>query len=101
MRAKKASTPPTWVDPDDAPELTDEFFSHGKWMIGDKEVAPKEAQKAIKKALRGRPSGSGTKSSTTLRLDNDVLASFKSTGRGWQTRINNALRDWLKEHGAP
>ncbi|MGN6662221.1 MAG: BrnA antitoxin family protein, partial [Achromobacter mucicolens] len=23
---------------------------------------------------------------------------FKATGQGWQTRINNALRDWLKTH---
>jgi len=46
----------------------------------------------------GRVLGSGTKSSTTLRFDNDILAAFKATGRGWQTRVNSALREWLKEH---
>jgi hypothetical protein len=25
-------------------------------------------------------------------------SSFRATGRGWQSRINDALRDWLKEH---
>ncbi|WP_037588273.1 BrnA antitoxin family protein [Stenoxybacter acetivorans] len=33
------------------------------------------------------------KTSTSLRLDADVLAWFKSQGKGYQTRINNALRD--------
>ena len=47
---------------------------------------------------RGRVLGSGTKTSTTLRFDTDILAAFKSTGKGWQTRMNNALRDWLKTH---
>lgn len=30
-----------------------------------------------------------------IRLDADVLSAFKGTGSGWQTRLNNALRDWL------
>lgn len=47
---------------------------------------------------RGRVLGSGKKSSTTLRFDTDILAAFKATGKGWQTRMNNALRDWLKTH---
>mgnify|MGYP003946476769 FL=1 len=31
-------------------------------------------------------------------LDNDVLEAFKATGRGWQTRMTAALKDWLKSH---
>jgi uncharacterized protein (DUF4415 family) len=27
-----------------------------------------------------------------------VLDAFRSHGPGWQTRMNNALRDWLKRH---
>ena len=98
MIAKKRNTPGTWVDPDDAPEMTDADFASGVWQIGDKIVSREEAQVAIKKALRGRPAGTGTKKSTTVRFDNDILAAFKATGRGWQTRLNAALRDWLKEH---
>lgn len=41
-----------------------------------------------------------TKVSTTVRFDADVIAAFKSTGRGWQTRMNEALKDWLREHPA-
>jgi uncharacterized protein (DUF4415 family) len=47
---------------------------------------------------RGRPFGSGTKKQVTLRLDSDVLESFKGSGDGWQTRMNDALREWLKSH---
>ena len=46
----------------------------------------------------GRPLGSGTKTQITLRLDADVVAKFKASGSGWQTRINDALRNWLKTH---
>jgi uncharacterized protein (DUF4415 family) len=40
------------------------------------------------------------KAPVTLRLDVAVLAVFKATGKGWQTRINAALSDWLKTHSA-
>ena len=33
----------------------------------------------------------------TLRLDADVLAWFKKLGRGYQTRINQALRKLMME----
>jgi len=41
---------------------------------------------------RGRPKAAITKVSTTLRLDPEVLEVFKSTGPGWQGRMNLALR---------
>jgi len=46
---------------------------------------------------RGRPAGQ-TKASQNVRFDLDVLAAFKATGKGWQTRMNEALREWMKEH---
>ncbi|MBA4073200.1 MAG: hypothetical protein C0497_15470 [Gemmatimonas sp.] len=48
------------------------------------------------KRLRGRPAGSGCKDAVSLRVDRDVLAGFRATGRGWQTRMNEALRAWLE-----
>ncbi len=51
---------------------------------------------ALKK--RGRPIGSGTKEQVAIRLDRDVLTAFRGTGPGWQTRMNEALRDWLRTH---
>ena len=45
---------------------------------------------------RGRPAGSGTKEQVAIRLDHDVLAAFRTGGPGWQTRMNEALKDWLR-----
>lgn len=48
-------------------------------------------------ARRGRQK-SPTKQVTTIRLSPDVMAAFKATGQGWQGRIDNALKDWLRTH---
>lgn len=48
--------------------------------------------------LRGRPAGSGNKEQVAIHFDNDVLAAFRAAGPGWQTRMNAALRDCLKNH---
>ncbi len=47
---------------------------------------------------RGRPLGSGTKTQVTLRLDVEVVEKFRASGEGWQTRINDALKSWVKRH---
>lgn len=47
---------------------------------------------------RGRPQGSGKKEQVTLRIDAETLEQFRAAGNGWQTRINDALRDWIKRH---
>ena len=33
-----------------------------------------------------------------IRLSPEVLDAFKSTGEGWQTRVDGALKKWLQEH---
>lgn len=56
---------------------------------------------AVKPMIRrGRPPADNPKVHTGLRLDAEVLEAFKAGGRGWQTRINDALKDWLKNHSA-
>ncbi|MBP9803287.1 MAG: BrnA antitoxin family protein [Candidatus Accumulibacter sp.] len=86
MSANKHATPTEWIDPDDAPELTDEFFAQADEYIGDKLVS------------RGRPRAGATKLALTVRYDAEVVEAFKATGKGWQTRMNDALKDWLKDH---
>ncbi len=99
MNAKLQNSPKPWVDPDDAPELTDDFFEQGEWKIGDKPVSMADGAAAMQKALsRGRPKAEVTKLSLTVRYDADVVAAFKATGKGWQTRMNAVLRDWVKDH---
>ncbi|NYT77922.1 BrnA antitoxin family protein [Alcaligenaceae bacterium] len=34
----------------------------------------------------------------SLRYDADIIDAFKAGGEGWQTRMNSALRDWLRLH---
>lgn len=46
----------------------------------------------IKARRVGRPKLEQTKRSIHLRLDREVIAAFEAGGRGWQTRINAALR---------
>ena len=48
--------------------------------------------------MRGRPLGSGTKVQMTVRFDVEVINAFKSGGDGWQTRMNDALKDWISTH---
>jgi uncharacterized protein (DUF4415 family) len=49
---------------------------------------------------RGRPPVESPKQSLTVRYDADIVAAFKASGAGWQTRMNDALREWLKTHSA-
>ncbi|HZK98519.1 MAG TPA: BrnA antitoxin family protein [Caulobacteraceae bacterium] len=68
---------PDWVDADEAPDLS----------------AP-EWRKVLDATpvTRGRPKSAQPKISTTIRLDADIVAHFRTGGRGWQSRINEALR---------
>ena len=50
---------------------------------------------------RGRPPKEVRKKQVTLRLDPDIVERFRAGGRGWQTRINEALREWLQSHPSP
>jgi uncharacterized protein (DUF4415 family) len=67
----------------------------------DRPLSREEMQAGLAAARRGRgrPAGSD-KESTTIRLDRDILDSFRAQGPGWQTRINAALREWLERDAA-
>ena len=82
MNASKPSTHPDFRS-DDAPDL-----STPEW----------QAQFAAARVHRGRPPAETTKVSTTIRLDADIVETFRAEGRGWQSRINAALRQWLAKH---
>ena len=71
---------------EELPELDDVFFKCADLYDGAKLIRA------------GRPAGSGNKEQVAIRFDKDILAAFRATGRGWQTRMNDALKEWLKEH---
>lgn len=89
---KNGSDAKPWVDPDDAPELTDEWFAKAVRFKGGEPVENVITQVQTK-ARGGRPKSPNPKQAITLRLDPDVLDHFRALGPGWQTRINDALRD--------
>ena len=74
-------------DYDDIPELTDEDFARGVWHRGGK---------PLPHGPRGRPKSRNPKRPVSIRLDPEVLAHFRRSGRGWQSRINAALRKVAK-----
>jgi uncharacterized protein (DUF4415 family) len=80
MQEKKSVGESNWIDPDDAPELTDEYFERADQYEGGKLIR------------RGRPLDPNRKQSISLRIDGDVLERFKADGPGWQSRMNAALR---------
>ncbi len=69
---------------EDIPELTDAWFEKADLHVGGKLVR------------RGRPPSASRKEAVSIRLSPDVLDHFRSAGAGWQTRIDEALRDWIK-----
>jgi uncharacterized protein (DUF4415 family) len=85
MKAKKKSGDAEWVDPDDAPELTDAFFDVAEVFHGDTFI----------RRGPGRPKSDAPKELISVRLDPDVLAKLRAAGPGWQSQINTILRQAL------
>jgi uncharacterized protein (DUF4415 family) len=73
---------------DESPEWTSADFTRAK---AGAEAPPAEVLAAFGKRP-GRPRSDAAKVAVKLRLDPDILAAFRATGDGWQTRINAALR---------
>jgi uncharacterized protein (DUF4415 family) len=76
------------VDPDDAPEWSEEVFQRAE--ISRNGVVVRPATGTLTK--RGRPKLDNPKRQVTLRLDGDVIDRLRETGPGWQSRINDILR---------
>lgn len=56
-------------------------------------------QRAESAGVRRRgPQKAPLKRVVTIRLSADVVDAFKATGAGWQTRVDSALKDWLKQN---
>ena len=92
MKTKKDA--PAERPDEDNPELTRDELRRARPA---KEVLPGLiGEKAAQELLRrgpGRPPKEGRKVNQTLRIDPDVLEAYRQEGRGWQTRINQLLRE--------
>jgi uncharacterized protein (DUF4415 family) len=92
---------PNIVDPEVLEFEAALLRSVGEMQRGD--FASVHTPEQILARSRGRPVGTikaSPKVATTIRLDADVLLRFKATGAGWQTRMNEALREWVNAHPA-
>ncbi|WP_333609462.1 BrnA antitoxin family protein [Arsukibacterium sp.] len=72
-----------------------------EWTTADIEnsLSIEHLPSSLKTILRGRgPQKEPVKQLVSVRYSPQVVSSFKSTGKGWQTRMDKALQDWLKEH---
>lgn len=59
---------------------------------------PKMTKEDLRKFHQAGSMYKPKKSHVTLRLDNDIIAFFKAEGKGYQTRINEALREYISQH---
>jgi uncharacterized protein (DUF4415 family) len=57
------------------------------------------SERREKRRVRG-PNRAPTKERVTLRLSPEVTQFFRNGGKGWQTRMDNALREWVETHAA-
>lgn len=73
-------------------ELTAEDFRH--FRPGSEVLPP-----ALRNKVRVRGSQKApTKERITIRLSSEVVERFRATGDGWQTRIDDTLKQWLKDY---
>ncbi len=81
-----------WADVN-SPPLTEREFANMKPL---RELFPDLAEFSRRKRGQRGPQKSPIKKPITIRIDRDVLASYKATGPGWQSRMNEALRRGTK-----
>ena len=50
------------------------------------------------RSLRGRPRSDNKKTLLSVRYSPEVIAYFKATGSGWQSRMDGALKEYIETH---
>ena len=62
-------------------------------------LTPKQLNAMVPiRALRGRPKSANAKQLVSVRYSPEVLAYFKATGEGWQSRMDGVLREYVMRH---
>ncbi|TXK98666.1 hypothetical protein BMR02_08750 [Methylococcaceae bacterium HT1] len=89
-------------DTEDA-EITRQALADGTYL-SDEELAQlkpvtefSELESAVKASV-GRPMSNNPKKSINIRLSPEVLEYFRATGKGWQTRMDSVLREYVESH---
>ena len=79
MNVKQKKSVPISRDSDTPPEITDAWIAGADLYHGDKLVR------------RGRPKLANPRQLLSLRLPPQIIARWKATGPGWQTRMAEKL----------
>ena len=59
-------------------------------------LTPKQMKAMVPmRVLRGRPKSANTKKLVSMRYSPEVLKYFRSTGEGWQSRIDKVLQEYV------
>jgi uncharacterized protein (DUF4415 family) len=75
----------------DNPQWTADDFARA---VSFDEAFPELAAGIRRRGAQKTPS----KESTTIRLSREVIDHFRTTGSGWQGRIDKALKEWIATH---
>jgi uncharacterized protein (DUF4415 family) len=99
---KKKNNDTRTVEEDNIAQLPKDFLKNARpaaevlgELFGKKKAAAFLEENRAEVAKRGRPRKENKKREIKLRIDPDVLDAFKASGKGWQTQINNVLREHM------
>jgi uncharacterized protein (DUF4415 family) len=82
---------PAMID-EDNPEWTAEMLQKAQRFS--------DLPNSMQAKLRGRPKLAVTKERITIRLSRDVVDHFRASGDGWQTRMDEVLKQWMEKSRA-
>ncbi len=90
----KVSRRPTFVMP--TPEEDKAITAAAKADPDAQPLSPKQLKSMVSmRVLRGRPKSEKKKLLVSVRYSPEVVSYFKSTGEGWQTRMDGVLREYV------
>jgi uncharacterized protein (DUF4415 family) len=90
---------PDVYDPDDAPHFTPEMAARAQIAIGDRIIREADPPLGTRRGRPPKPEAE-RKELVSLRLSRDVVDWLRSSGPGWQTRIEEVLRAQMEAHPA-
>ncbi len=92
--AISAASKTTVIDADNPPTQPDD------WDNAIISHSYKELHEKLAERRRRGPNKQPTKEQVAIRLSPEVLAFFKAGGNGWQTRMDEALQEYVEQHQA-
>jgi uncharacterized protein (DUF4415 family) len=74
------------------PELTEERMAKGQWLVKGVPSTREESLAYLRANMQPEPV------KTSVKLSKEVIDFFRDSGKGWQSRMDNALKEWINTH---